>query len=85
MVLALVPALEEHPRGAVALVAGGLDEAQDLGVVGGGELEVGDPDLDVLQPDHPVGGGGHVVPLSDPKQVLRHVCIRRNRWLMTFS
>jgi hypothetical protein len=45
MVLVLVPALEEHP----ALFVGGFDQADHLGVVGRAQLQVGNPDLDVLQ------------------------------------
>ena len=45
VVLVLVPALQEDP----VAVPAGLDHADDLGVVGGGELEIGDPDLDVGQ------------------------------------
>jgi hypothetical protein len=45
VVLVLVPALQEHP----ALFGGDLDEAHHLGVVGHAQLEVGDPDLHMLQ------------------------------------
>jgi hypothetical protein len=45
VVLVLVPALQEHP----ALFVGDLDEADHLGVVGRAQLQVGNPDLDVLQ------------------------------------
>jgi hypothetical protein len=45
VVLVLVPALEEDPGD----VPGRLDHADHLGVVGGGQLEVGDADLDVRQ------------------------------------
>jgi len=43
VVLVLVPALEEDPGG----IPPGLDHADDLGVVGGGELKIGDAELDV--------------------------------------
>jgi hypothetical protein len=45
VVLVLVPAFEEHPLRLPAR----LQQPQHLGVVGGGQLQVGDPDLDVGQ------------------------------------
>jgi len=43
VVVVLVPALEEHPL----RLASRLQQPEDLGVVGRGQLEVGDPDLHV--------------------------------------
>jgi hypothetical protein len=45
VVLVLVPALEEDPVGVPAR----LQQPEDLGVVGGGQLQVGHPDLDMGQ------------------------------------
>ena len=70
MVLVLVPALEEHP----AFFVGGFDQAHYLGVVGGAQLQVGDPDLDVLEAQDAVA-----------HRVLLYVWKLRNRWLTTFS
>jgi hypothetical protein len=71
VVLVLVPALQEHP----ALFVGDLDQADHLGVVGRAQLEVRDPDLDVLQAQDAVAHS-----LLRPQ-----VWKLRNRWLMTFS
>ena len=75
VVLVLVPALEEDP----VLLVRGLDQAEHLGVVGGAELEVGDPDLDVLQAEDAVG---HRVSLG---LLVAQVWKRRNRCATTFS
>ena len=53
VVLVLVPALEEDP----VLLVRGLDQAEHLGVVRRAQLEVRDPDLDVLQAEDAVGHG----------------------------
>jgi hypothetical protein len=50
VMLLFVPALQEDP---VAL-AGGLHQAEHLGVIGGAQLQVRRADLDVLQPQDPV-------------------------------
>jgi hypothetical protein len=49
VVLVLVPALEEHSLGVPAR----LQQPQHLGVVGGGQLQVGHPDLDMGQAQDP--------------------------------
>ena len=70
--LVLVPALQEDPLG----LPFGLDEPDHLGVVGGRELQVGDPDLDVREAED-----AHLRVHS----VRGHVCTFMNRSLRSPS